>query len=76
VYRKAERKATRGIVGSVLCIVAIAAIILGAAVTHQLDLHIETSGPAFMLLGLVNLRRLVKLRARCRSAAELLTRAA
>lgn len=76
VCQKAERKATRGIVGSVLCIVGIAAIILGAAVTHQLDAHIETTGPVFMLLGLANLHRLVKLRARCRTAAERLTRAA
>ena len=76
VCQKAERKATRGIVGSVLCIVGIAAIILVAALTHQLDAHIETTGPVFMLLGLTNLRRLVKLRTRCRTAAERLTRAA
>ena len=76
VCQKAERKATRGIVGSVLCVVGIAVIILFAAVTHHMDTHIETSGPAFMLIGLVNLRRLVKLRARCRAAAEHLARAA
>jgi hypothetical protein len=74
--QKAERKATLRIAGSVLCVVGSAVIILYAAVTHHMDTDIETAGPVFMLLGLANFRRLVKLRTRCRTAAERLTHAA